>query len=69
MGRHRKSHIDETDTRVDGRLPDGDRVPQPGYARWSDLLTRNQVPAVNPDPGAELVRPYVTKQGRRWWPR
>jgi hypothetical protein len=67
--RHRKSYDDATDTRVDGRVPDGDRVLQPGYARWSDLMARHGAPLVNPDPDAELVRPYDAKQGRRWWPR
>lgn len=66
MGRHRRRN-DDIDT-PDGRLPDGDVLLTPGYARWSDLVTRHQAPVLNPDPPAELVRPYVTAQRAvLWW--
>jgi hypothetical protein len=62
MARHRHPRIDQP--REDDRLPDGDVVPVPGHRRWVDLL-----PATNPDPPAELFRPYVTEQEGRRWPR
>jgi hypothetical protein len=64
MRRHRRR---EADRPVDGRLPDGDTVPVPGYRRWVDLLPTPPALVVNPHPPAELVRPYVRQQeGPRW---
>jgi hypothetical protein len=70
MARHRRLRADDIDRThpVDGRIPDGDTVLSAGHERWSDRVVRFPT-ATNPDPPAELVRPYVTQQEGDRWPQ
>lgn len=62
--RHRRLTGDELDAEWQDRIPDGFTVPQPGYERWGDLLTK-EYSTVN-DPQPELVRPYIRRLWHRW---
>jgi hypothetical protein len=67
MARLRKRRADLADSRLDGRLPDGDTVPTPGYARWTDLV--GKIPTViNTDPPAEATESDPAERNRRRWP-
>lgn len=46
------------DDRFRDRIPDGDTVPNPGYPRWSQLVTR-ELPLAGPAPS--YVRPFLER--------